>query len=85
MTTSSLSFAIANSSVQDLLRQYLTSGRLVEVVYRDSAGQICMVHDVIRDLFSRAGQDFILLSRGNMVGIDHVLTIDGESLPVSHY
>ncbi|AOY86973.1 hypothetical protein BKP64_01585 [Marinobacter salinus] len=85
MTASSSPFVIANVSVHDRLRQFLSSGRLLEIVYRDSAGQICTVHDVIRDQFSRAGQEFVLLGRGNMIGIDHVVTIDGERLPVSQY
>ncbi|MBU2953890.1 hypothetical protein [Marinobacter sp. F3R08] len=72
------SFATASCSVQTVLREYLSSGTLIEVVYRDSAGQVCLVHDVIRDLFSRAGQDFLLLGRGTMLPFDHVITIDGQ-------
>lgn len=64
--------------VHSLLREYLTSSRLAEVVYRDDAGQICTTHDVIRDLFSRAGQEFVFLGRGHMVRLDHVLTLDGK-------
>jgi Rho-binding antiterminator len=69
--------ALAHWTVQDMLRQCLISGRMVEVVYRDSAGQVCIAHDVIRDLFNRAGRDFILLGRGALLSLDHVLTIDG--------
>ena len=75
-----LSSATASYSAQGMLREHLTSGRLTEVVYRDSAGQLCLVHDVIRDLFSRAGQDFLLLGRGTMLPFDHVITIDGQLL-----
>ena len=74
------SSATASYSVQGIIREYLSSGRLTEVVYRDSAGQICLVHDVIRDLFSRAGQDFLLLGRRTMLPFDHVITIDGQLL-----
>ncbi|MDX1559873.1 MAG: hypothetical protein R3193_13245 [Marinobacter sp.] len=74
------SSATASCSVQGMLREYHSSGRLAEVVYRDSAGQICLVHDVIRDLFSRAGQDFLLLGRGTMLPFDHLITIDGQLL-----
>lgn len=66
---------------QALLRQYLTSCRLAEIVYRDDAGQIQTTHDVVRDLFSRAGQDFVYLGRGQMLRLVHVLTLDGY--PVS--
>lgn len=74
------SSSMASCSVQGMLREYLGSGKLTEVVYRDSAGQIFMVHDIIRDLFNRAGRDFLLLGRGTMLPFDHVITIDGHLL-----
>ncbi|AHI28375.1 hypothetical protein [Marinobacter similis] len=83
MTTPNASSAAVHWSVQGMLVEYLTSGRLAEVVYRDSAGQIRMVHDVIRDLFSRAGHEYILLGRGSMVSLDHIITLDGRTLAVS--
>ncbi|MEE3116541.1 MAG: hypothetical protein VX339_00425 [Pseudomonadota bacterium] len=83
MTTPNASSAAVHWSVHTLLTEYLTSGRLVEVVYRDSAGQVCMVHEVIRDLFSRAGRDFVLLGRGNLVSIDHIITLDGRRIGAS--
>ena len=66
--------------IQSLLREYLTSSRLAEIVYRDEAGQIQTTHDVIRDLFSRAGREFVFLGRGHMVRLDHVLTLDGRAV-----
>ncbi|TGN40117.1 hypothetical protein [Marinobacter confluentis] len=66
--------------IQALLREYLTSSRLAEIVYRDDAGQIQTTHDMIRDLFGRAGQDFMLLGRGQMLRLDHVLSLDGRLL-----
>ena len=64
--------------IHSRLREYLTSARLAEIVYRDDAGQIRTTHDIIRDLFSRAGQEFVFLGRGHMVRLDHVLTLDGR-------
>ncbi len=62
--------------IHSLLREYLTSSKLAEIVYRDDAGQICMTHDFIRVLFSRAGQEFAFLGRGHMVRLGHVLALD---------
>lgn len=70
----------ARCEIQSLLREYLTSSKLAEIVYRDDAGQVQTTHDVIRDLFSRAGQEFIFLGRGHMVRLDHVLTLDGKTV-----
>lgn len=83
MTPQDTQGAVAHWSVQDMLREYLTTGRMAEVVYRDGAGQVCIAHDVIRDVFSRAGKDFILLGRNELVGVDHVITIDGRFPTVS--
>ncbi|SFR43171.1 Rho-binding antiterminator [Marinobacter gudaonensis] len=77
---SRVSSATASCSARAMLVEYLTSGRLAEVVYRDGAGQVCQVHDVIRDFCSRAGKDFLLLGRGVMLPFDHVITIDGQLL-----
>lgn len=66
--------------IHSLLREYLTSSKLAEIVYRDDAGQIQITHDVIRDLFSRAGQEFVFLGRGHLIRLDHVLTLDGRTV-----
>lgn len=60
------------------LREYLYRGQLLEFTYRDGAGQVCTAHDVVRDIFSRAGQDFILLGRGVLLPFDCILTLNGQ-------
>lgn len=71
-------FRPINCETQNLIRHHLMSSRLVEIVYRDNAGQIQTTHDTIRDLFSRAGQEYLGLSRGQLLRLDHVLTLDGR-------
>jgi len=65
--------------IQDTLQEYRTTGRMAEIIYRDGAWQVCIAHDVIRDVFSRAGSDFVMLGRGAMLELDHIMTIDGWS------
>lgn len=67
-------------SVQRALREYLQSSQLVELVYRDESGQVQTVHDVVRDLFSRAGEDFMLSGRGKLIRLDHLILLNGEPL-----
>lgn len=67
-------------AIQSALRQYLQSGQLVELVYRDESGQIQTVHDVVRELFTRAGEDFLLSGRGKLIRLDHLLLLDGQPL-----
>lgn len=66
------------SQLYATLAVYLQDQRLIEFVVRDSSGQIQHYHDSIRNLFNRTGQDFILLGRGLMVPMDHVLMVDGH-------
>jgi len=80
MTAPNTSFSAAPGEVLERLREYVSSAQLLEVVYRDGAGQVCMAHDVVRDVFSRAGQDFILLGRGIMLPFDRVLMLDGQRI-----
>lgn len=67
-------------AVQSVLRNFQQSGQLIELVYRDEAGQIQTVHEVVRDLFSRAGEDFMLTGRGKLVRLDHLILVDGQPL-----
>lgn len=69
--------AIARTSVRELLVRYIHQQRVVEVVFRDSAGQIQTVHARVRDLFTRPGGDFLLLGQSLLIGLDHILTLDG--------
>lgn len=70
--------AINTGRMRTLFLEYLSSGQLLEFVYQDSAGQVCTVHDVVRDVFSRPGQDFLLLGRGILLPFDRLLTVDGQ-------
>ncbi|HCW88699.1 MAG TPA: hypothetical protein DHU56_01335 [Marinobacter sp.] len=68
----------AGWSASGLMSEYIATGRLAEVVFLDPSGQIITVHDRLRDLFCRAGRDFLLLAQGLMLPVDHVITLDGR-------
>ncbi|OEY65292.1 hypothetical protein [Marinobacter sp. X15-166B] len=63
--------------VHTLLTRLRASGAITEVVYRDSTNRIQSVHDCVKDLFHRAGEDFVLLGRGELVRLDQVMMVDG--------
>lgn len=67
-------------AIHTLLTSFLTSGQVVEVIFKDESGQIQHYHDVIRDLFNRAGEEFLLLGRGQLVRLDHVLMVNGHAV-----
>ncbi len=63
--------------VQSTLTKLCSNGVVIEVAYRDGANRIQFVHDVVKDLFHRAGEDFVLLGRGQLVRLDRIMMIDG--------
>lgn len=65
-------------AIEHLLARLVSVGDINEVVFRDEAGQVHQTHDVIRDLFVRAGESFLLLGRGQLVRLDHVFSINGQ-------
>lgn len=67
-------------ATEHLLTRLVSAGEINEVVFRDEAGQVRQVHDVIRDLFVRAGESFLLLGRGQLVRLDHVFSINGQAV-----
>ncbi|OZB16032.1 MAG: hypothetical protein B7X58_05795 [Marinobacter sp. 34-60-7] len=67
-------------NIQELVRDAVSRGHHAEIVYQDPAGQICVVHEVIRDVLSRAGKDFLVIGKGQVLSADHIVMIDGQRL-----
>lgn len=65
-------------SAHDSLLEVATFRRLVEIIFRDESGQIQTFHDRIRDVFTRAGEEFVLLDRGQLIRLDHLILVDGK-------
>ncbi|PSF06074.1 hypothetical protein C7H09_12110 [Marinobacter fuscus] len=66
--------------LQKRLQEYARSLKLAEIIYTDATGQVCVVHGIVREVLSRAGRDFLILEKGQMVAADHIIMIDGERL-----
>ena len=60
--------------VREMLVEYVQGRRLAEIIYQDTNGQVCLVHENIRDVLSRAGHDFLVLGSGKVLGVEHVIT-----------
>lgn len=71
---------VLETSLRAKLTHYMLQQQIVELVYRDSSGQVQVVHSRIRDLFTRPGGDFVALDKGVLLAVDHILIIDGHNL-----
>lgn len=65
-------------SAHDALLEVATFRRVVEIIFRDESGQIQTFHDRVRDVFTRAGEEFLLLERGQLIRLDHLILVDGK-------
>lgn len=80
MSFSTPSPATLSCSLQQSLQEYIHSGQLAEIVYQAPSGDVCVVHEPIRDLLSRAGRDFLVLGAGRVLAVDHIIMVDGMQL-----
>jgi hypothetical protein len=67
-------------NLRSKLTHHILQQQIVELVYRDGAGQVQVVHSRIRDLFARPGGDYIALDKVVLLAVDHILIIDGYNL-----
>jgi hypothetical protein len=67
-------------NLRSKLPHHILQQQIVELVYRDGAGRVQVVHSRIRDLFARPGGDYIALDKGVLLAVDHILIIDGYNL-----
>ncbi|WP_031210206.1 hypothetical protein [Marinobacter sp. EVN1] len=80
MSATNPSPATMSWTLQQRLQEYARAMKLAEIIYQDPNGQVCVVHGVIREVLSRAGRDFVVLGKGQVVSADHIIMIDGERL-----
>lgn len=80
MSATNPSREVISWSAQEWIRDYIRTRRQAEIVYQDPSGQMMIVHEVLHDIFSRAGHDFLVLGTGKVLGVERVLLIDGKEL-----
>ncbi|HLV77440.1 MAG TPA: hypothetical protein VKY53_05890 [Marinobacter sp.] len=80
MTAANSTRATIPLPIREMLVEYVRYSTLTEIIYRDTNGQMCAVHEIIRDVFSRAGHDFLVLGSGKVLGAEHVIMISGKWL-----
>lgn len=65
----------------DELEARATLRRPCQIVFRDASGQDQAVDAVIKDLHIRSKVEYMLLSTGLEVRLDHLISVDGKPLP----
>lgn len=64
----------------DRLEAAATLRRIAELQFRDEHGRPRTVHARIRNVFARAGAEYLELDTGECIRLDRLLAIDGSRL-----
>ena len=50
------------------------------IVYKNEDGTEVTIETVIQDIFTRNSEEFLLLSNGDEIRLDHLVNVDGKIL-----
>ena len=69
-----------NCDFHDHLLDRATRRASVRVTYSTKDGKVTK-ESVIKDVYTKKGEEFMLLSTGNVIRLDHLIEVDGIPLP----
>jgi Rho-binding antiterminator len=67
-------------SFHDLLEAHATSGKPVQIRFRDATGAEQACNAIIKDLFARDGVEYLLMSTGDTLRLDEIIEVNGARL-----
>ncbi len=70
-----------NCSFYDVLLEKATFRKQVEIVYYTKDGEKETCKDIIKDVYTKNGEEFMLLKSETIVRLDHIYSVDGVLLP----
>jgi Rho-binding antiterminator len=72
-------------SFHDVLLDRATRRQPVEIVYRNVDGQERTTTSIIKDVFTEAGEEFMLLDNEIQIRLDFLVRVDEERLADNNY
>jgi len=70
-----------NCSFHDVLLEHATFRRRIEIVYHAIDGTRKESQNIIKDVYTKSKEEFMLLDDGNTIRLDHIVSVDGALLP----
>lgn len=71
-----------NCSYYDELEAAATQAKIVKLVYRDQSGEKQLDTRIV-NLYTKNKEEFMVLENGLEIRLDHLLSIDGKTPPMS--
>ena len=76
-----LAYTPINCSFHDLLLEKATLRAYCKIQYFTEIHEFLTCHALIKDVFTRAGEEFVELSTGELIRLDRIVSIAGELAP----
>jgi Rho-binding antiterminator len=80
MTEKTPEYRPISCDFHDLLETLATQRKLVQIRYRDNTGAAQQRTAVITDVFSRGGAEYVSISTGDTVRLNHLVEIGTDKL-----
>lgn len=71
-----------NCSYYDELEAAATQAKIVKLIYRDQSGEKQLDTRIV-NLYTKNKEEFMVLENGLEIRLDHLLSIDGKTPPMS--
>ena len=71
-----------NCSYYDELEAAATQAKIVKLIYRDQSGEKQLDIRIV-NLYTKNKEEFMVLENGLEIRLDHLLSIDGKTPPMS--
>lgn len=70
-----------NCSFHDVLLEKATFRKVTEIVYHTTDGIQKQTKNVIKDVYTKRGEEFMLLDNEEVIRLDYIVSVDGVLLP----
>ena len=70
-------------SYHDILLEKATFRKRCTIVYHDAAQQPLQVEAIIKDVYTQAGAEYMLLDNQQIIRLDYIVSVDGQVRPDS--
>ena len=68
-----------NCNLHDRLEALATVRKQCQVIYQTSEGEIIETLDILADIYTENKEEFVKLGSGNIIRLDALLEVDGQS------
>ncbi len=70
-----------NCSFYDVLLEFATKKNPVTLIYQTSDNNQHTSQAIIKDVFTKKGEEFLELATGERIRLDHIISINAHELP----